>query len=440
MFRRSISTRFSLLAPRLHPSFSHVLLPKDDEKSQSHPINTNEPQTSDPQGRKSFYYYNTSRLGSLHGDWRGGASSFPFGLSSFGRGYSSSTIGEGTTSIEYMSDVAGVLTDKSAEAVITQAPVVNEVAIAAADSAFPVAALQYFIDGIHNLTGLNWWASIMLTTIFIRTATIPLLINTLKATIKLSQIRPHMEEIRDQMQNSMDPQSIAEGQRKMKMLLTEHKVSPFSPMKGLLIQGPVFVSFYLAITNMVEKVPSFKTGGALWFTDLTTVDSMYIFPVLTALSFLITVELNAQEGLEGNPVASTVKNFSRGLAVLTVPFTMTFPKAIFCYWITSNVFSLCYGLVIKRPAVKKLLNIPQIVPPPPTATQRPSIPFFGGSNSVMGRLKAIMQQTNSTTSLSNEQQSELPGKRVSSSSGVLSQRIKNLERTVKSRKKNKKGR
>lgn len=43
---------------------------------------------------------------------------------------------------------------------------------------------------------------------------------------------------------------------------------------------------------MVEKVPSFKHGGAFWFTDLTTPDSMYIFPVLTALTFWITVEVS----------------------------------------------------------------------------------------------------------------------------------------------------
>lgn len=43
---------------------------------------------------------------------------------------------------------------------------------------------------------------------------------------------------------------------------------------------------------MAEKVPSFKTGGAYWFVDLTTPDALYIFPVLTALTFLITVEVN----------------------------------------------------------------------------------------------------------------------------------------------------
>ncbi|KAK4278467.1 hypothetical protein QN277_016309 [Acacia crassicarpa] len=43
-------------------------------------------------------------------------------------------------------------------------------------------------------------------------------------------------------------------------------------------------------------------------------------PILTALSFLTTVECNMQEGMEGNPAAGTMKNVSRVLAVLAVPF------------------------------------------------------------------------------------------------------------------------
>lgn len=100
-------------------------------------------------------------------------------------------------------------------------------------------------------------------------------------------------------------------------------VSPFTPLKGLFIQGPVFISFFLAvrlimlpydhsndemiwvclwislialflfqINNMAEKVPSFKGGGAYWFVDLTTPDPLYILPVLTGLTFLITVEVD----------------------------------------------------------------------------------------------------------------------------------------------------
>eukprot|EP00268_Persea_americana_P027414 TRINITY_DN2679_c0_g3_i1.p1 TRINITY_DN2679_c0_g3~~TRINITY_DN2679_c0_g3_i1.p1 ORF type:complete len:243 (-),score=46.38 TRINITY_DN2679_c0_g3_i1:380-1108(-) len=241
------------------------------------------------------------------------------------------------------------------------------------------------------------------------------------------------------MVDSMDPRATVEGQLRMKALFKEHGVTPFTPLKGLFIQGPVFISFFLAISNMVEKVPSFKTGGAFWFTDLTTPDSLYIFPVLTSLTFLLTVELNMQEGMEGNPVAGTMKNFSRILAILTVPFTMNFPKAIFCYWVTSNFFSFMYGYVIKRPSVKKLLDLPEIVQQPPTT--QPSFSLFGGSNSLFGGSKSLFGESKSTTpavSPPSIEQSKLPDKKIISSSSVISQRLGRLEKSVKARKKNKK--
>lgn len=35
-----------------------------------------------------------------------------------------------------------------------------------------------------------------------------------------------------------------------------------------------------------------------------------------------------QEGMEGNPIAGTMKNFSRILAVVAVPVMMSFPKVL----------------------------------------------------------------------------------------------------------------
>ncbi|XP_062205872.1 mitochondrial inner membrane protein OXA1-like [Phragmites australis] len=324
-------------------------------------------------------------------------------------------------------DAATVLADAAdAAAASVPAPFPGEVAAAAADSFLPVAALQHFIDAVHTFTGLNWWACIALTTVVIRSATIPLLVNQLKATTKLNAIKPEMEAIKDQM-NSMDPKSAQEGKDKMTALFRNHGVSPFTPLKGLLIQGPIFMSFFFAVSNMVEKVPSLKGGGTLWFTDLTTPDSLYIFPVLTALTFLATVELNLQEGMEGNPMAGKMKNFSRGMAVMTVPFTMNFAKAIFCYWLTSNMFSLVYGIVIRRPAIRKLFNLPALVARPSPANKL-SFNLFGGSKAIPA--------VESPVAIMGTQQSTLG----QPDAAALGYRVKNLEKKVKSRGKSRKRR
>lgn len=417
-YMRSLSSRSTILKRQYYPRFTYIL--HDDhhqkEKNQEQ-LNSSAKPAITPTNcfpQRSFYTAPTASFGSLLRE-------------------PNHTHFAGACLVRYMSTTTTTSAAENIDVVMDMAaPAVNEVAIAAADSFLPVAVLQHAIDAVHNFTGFNWWASIVVTTLLIRSFTLPLLINQLKATSKLSIVRPHLEEVKQRVERQgMDPTAVSEGQKEMKKLFKEHGVSPFTPLKGLFIQAPVFISFFLAITNMAEKVPSFKSGGAFWFVDLTTADDLYIFPVLTALTFLITVECNTQEGMEGNPAAGTMKNVSRALAAASVPLTMSFPKAIFCYWITSNLFSLTYGLVLKAPGVKEFLGVPKVpVAPPTTAAKSSSFDLF----SAIKQLSTARKEP--TPSLPIEPPKLFEHKR--SSSSVITKRIRSLEKEVKGRKKNKK--
>ncbi|KAB5551960.1 hypothetical protein DKX38_009271 [Salix brachista] len=453
---RSLSTRSTILKRQHNPRLRYILHDEEDDdvhqlhKNNHGQLNHSSKQVINPTNYLPQRSFNTNStcFASLLQE----ANHSHFAGACFVR-YMSTT----TTAA---ADKINVLMDTVAQA----APPANEVAIAAADSYLPVAALQHVIDAVHNFTGLNWWASIVVTTLLIRSAMLPLLINQLKATSKLSLkatsklsiifydihyavafqplvgilkaqhliMRPHLEEVKQRVdRQAMDPTLVSEGQKEMQKLFKEHGVSPFTPLKGLFIQGPVFVSFFLAISNMAEKVPSFKSGGAYWFVDLTTPDGLYICPVLTAVTFLITVECNSQEGMEGNNAAGTMKNVSRALAVASVPLTMNFPKAVFCYWVTSNLFSLAYGLVVKAPGVKKFLRVPEVpVAPPTTGSKSSSFDLF----SALKQLSKARKEP--TPSLPVEPPKLLQHKK-SSSSGI-GKRISSLEKGVKGRKKNKK--
>ncbi|XP_048547717.1 mitochondrial inner membrane protein OXA1-like isoform X3 [Triticum urartu] len=50
----------------------------------------------------------------------------------------------------------------------------SEVALAAGDSSIAVAAVQHLIDAVHSFTGLNWWISIALSTVLLRSVSCPL--------------------------------------------------------------------------------------------------------------------------------------------------------------------------------------------------------------------------------------------------------------------------
>jgi YidC/Oxa1 family membrane protein insertase len=68
-------------------------------------------------------------------------------------------------------------------------------------------------------------------------------------------MRPRLESIREEMQNKgMDSVTMAEGQKKMKNLFKEYGVTPFTPMKGMFIQGPLFICFFLAVRRFNLKM------------------------------------------------------------------------------------------------------------------------------------------------------------------------------------------
>ncbi|CAN4077567.1 unnamed protein product [Withania somnifera] len=191
-YRHSITTRVKLLyqQQRVTPAFSYFHKDDDDRKS---------PETSSDNSRipsfsQSHYVGNASGFNSFIGtrnpyqDRRFCALGLmiPMSYGPFVSRNMSTDIGGGADKIDYMADVAEVLADKAVETVVSQAPAVNEVAIAAADCYFPVKGLMYLMDYVHIFTGFEWWVSIVATSIMIRLFTLPFMINQLKATSKLT--------------------------------------------------------------------------------------------------------------------------------------------------------------------------------------------------------------------------------------------------------------
>ncbi|VVB05031.1 unnamed protein product [Arabis nemorensis] len=97
----------------------------------------------------------------------------PFGVSTF-RSLSTSPV---PGSDESGAHVAGTLSDSVLQDVSSQTSTVSGVVSdGAIDSVVHFDAAQQIIDNVHSFTGLNWWASIVVTTVLIRGVTIPLMI------------------------------------------------------------------------------------------------------------------------------------------------------------------------------------------------------------------------------------------------------------------------
>ncbi|XP_028649464.2 mitochondrial inner membrane protein OXA1L [Erpetoichthys calabaricus] len=226
----------------------------------------------------------------------------------------------------------------------------------------PVGLIQNLLEFLHVGVGLPWWGAIVFGTVTARCLIFPLIVKGQREAIKLNNHLPEMTKIGDRMneaKRSGNKFEFSKAYSDMMMYQKKHNVNPLRGFLVPLVQAPVFISFFVALRKMAYlPVPSMQTGGTLWFTDLTMADPYYILPMAVTGTMFAIIELGAETGVD-NPNLKAMKTVFRIMPIAILPFTISFPTAIFTYWMTSNVFSLAQVMLLKSPAVRKKLRIPE---------------------------------------------------------------------------------
>ncbi|KAL6650556.1 hypothetical protein ACP70R_009481 [Stipagrostis hirtigluma subsp. patula] len=237
---------------------------------------------------------------------------------------------------------AGAILIDAADAAAAAAPASfpSEIAWVAEESSLSVAAVQHLIDAVHSFTGLNWWLSIALSTLLLRCVLFTLSFNARKQVLGMQQ---ELSEVKKMINSDNDEKSRGEVLRR--------ELSVFKrlglPAITLILTPYTFGALYFALSNMVEKLPSLKEGGTFWFTDLTTPDALYIFPVMTSLFLILKFEAAIHYSRTPECLEATIaKNIGRMLLLVPVPLTAGLPQA----------------MVIHQPVVKKFLYGKQTCP------------------------------------------------------------------------------
>ncbi|KAL1917090.1 uncharacterized protein VTP21DRAFT_5288 [Calcarisporiella thermophila] len=229
----------------------------------------------------------------------------------------------------------------------------------------PVGWLQSLLEATHVWTGLPWWGTIALVTVAIRSALMPFMISIQRNNANMMNINPEMQRLMSNIQtakNEGDSAALSRYTMEVQDLFRKNKCHPLKSLGLPLLQAPVMISFYLALRKMSElPVPQFQEGGIAWFTDLTAKDPYYILPAVSCMSMMAILELGTEAGAS-TPQTRQMKTLFRGLAIVMIPATCWFPSSVFCYWITSNLFSMGQIAILRNKTVRRFLNIPEINP------------------------------------------------------------------------------
>lgn len=199
--------------------------------------------------------------------------------------------------------------------------------------------MGYILTTFHGW-GAPWWLSIVMLTIVVRTFLFPLTIRQVKSMRKMQGLKPEMDKLRKEHRD--DPKKL---QQEMMKLYSERGANPLGGCLPIIVQLPIFLVLYYTIREF-DKLESFRTGGLLWFQDLTVYDPLYVLPVLYIATMMISQEIAMQN------TAPEQKRIMRFLPLVFGLVLLRFPAGLFVYWVSSNVISIVQNLLVYRTAPK----------------------------------------------------------------------------------------
>lgn len=167
--------------------------------------------------------------------------------------------------------------------------------------------------------------AIISMTVFFKLLLSPLSLFSMKASKKMKELKPVIDEIKERFKN--DPLS---QQREVSKLFREKKVNPFISFGVPLISIPLFWSLFNLFQDS-SKV--FGSSFLSWIPDLSKSDPFFVLPFLSVLVFAITFLWKNEE----------LKKIPRGFRFLLIGLFATFmfkmPAAVLLYSISSTTFS-----------------------------------------------------------------------------------------------------
>ena len=226
------------------------------------------------------------------------------------------------------------------------------------EKAFPVGFLGQV--GLGLLLGLsaiarithNYGIAVILFSILITCFLAPFTLVSLKSMKKMQQLKPQMDKI--MARHKDNPQK---ANLEVLALYKENKVSPLSGCLPMLLQFPILMAMFGAISHFIEL----RGKSFLWIRDLSLPDRLAALPVsipligneVNALPVIMAIVMffqskKTQQQMpqsSGNPMASMMSGPM--MSVLFGVMFYSFPSGLVLYWLTNSIMSILWLRLVR---------------------------------------------------------------------------------------------
>jgi YidC/Oxa1 family membrane protein insertase len=208
----------------------------------------------------------------------------------------------------------------------------------------------------HRVTG-NYGVDIILLTILVKVLFIPLTNRSMKSMRDMQRLQPQMAKLREKFKDDREQLN-----KEMIELYRRHRVNPLGGCLPMLLQFPVFIGLYQALSQAFELR---HANFALWVRDLSThecypwpgqtptaCNDFSVFgapvPILVLLmggSMILQQYLTPSTGMD--PAQQRMM-----MVLMPIMFTVmfvNFPSGLVLYWLVNNVLTIGQQWWTNRP-------------------------------------------------------------------------------------------
>ena len=190
----------------------------------------------------------------------------------------------------------------------------------------------------------NWGWAILLQTLVINLALLPLRLSQMKSMLKMQRVAPQIKSIQEKYKkySLRDPRK-AEMNEEISALYKKEGVNPAGGCLPLVIQMPFLFAYY----RMLNVAMDLRHAPWMWIHDLSAPDPWHILPVAIIITMLIMQRMTPQAGMD--PAQQKMMNIMMpGMLGL---MSWNLPAGLGLYWSAGQLIGIVQQSVMNRTAL-----------------------------------------------------------------------------------------
>jgi YidC/Oxa1 family membrane protein insertase len=204
--------------------------------------------------------------------------------------------------------------------------------------------LFLWLKWTHEHMASNWGVSIIILTVIINLALLPLRIFSMRSALKMQKLQPQMKAIQERYKKypMRDPKR-QEMNAEIGELYKREGVNPAGGCLPLVIQMPFLWAFYTMLGSAIEL----RQAPFLWLHDLSSPDKLFIMPVVIVISTYLMQKMTPTSGMD--PKQQQMMTLMMPLMIGWFSFNL--PSGLSVYWTVGNLIGIGQQFIMNRSAL-----------------------------------------------------------------------------------------